>query len=430
MMQKVATIIKALEDTSGTNDKIQILKDNKDNETLQKVLYYTYNPFMKYGISEKVLAPSSKITLSYFNIFELLDVLYKSNINDSLRCEVNNFLGNFSINEPEFELYQRMILKDLKINLGAKSINKIWKDLIPQFNVMLADKYFEKFKKVEGKEFIITTKLDGMRCVIINNNNNIEVYSRQGQLIEGLVEILEEAKSININTVLDGELLLRNDNGLHSKDLYRETMKEARKKGNKHNLVFNAFDYIPLEDFQKGHCDYPCSHRKASLSLLIIENQFKFIEFVPALYVGSDTSKIIEYLDIEIAKENEGVMVNILDSPYSCKRSSDILKVKKFQDADLRVLGVIEGTGKNKGKLGAITVQFEHEDKLYTCDCGSGFSDVERSLYYNDKDLLLDKIVTIGYFEVSQNSKTKEYSLRFPTWKGIIRNDKTEISMY
>ena len=44
--------------------------------------------------------------------------------------------------------------------------------------------------------------------------------------------------------------------------------------------------------------------------------------------------------------------------------------------------------------------------------------------------LVLNKIVTIGYFEVSQNSKTKEYSLRFPTWKGIIRNDKTEISMY
>ena len=386
-MKEVISIIQKLENTSSTNDKIQILKNNKDSEVLKSVLYYTYNPFMKYGISEKVLNPIPSETSTYFDIFELLDVLHKSNINDNLRYEVNNFLGNF-INQPEFELYQRMILKDLKINLGAKSINKIWKNLIPQFNLMLADKYFEKFKKVEGKEFIITTKLDGMRCVIINNNNNIEVYSRQGQLIEGLFEILEEAKSMNINTVLDGELLLRNDKGLHSKDLYRETMKEARKSGNKHNLIFNAFDYIPLEDFQKGYCDYPCYHRKDELNLLICENEFKFIEFVPSLYVGKDMSKIVELLDIEIEKENEGVMVNIADAPYSWKRTSDILKVKKFQDADLKVLDIIEGTGKNKGKLGAITIQFEHEDKLYTCDCGSGFSDVERALYYNNKELL------------------------------------------
>ena len=139
---------------------------------------------------------------------------------------------------------------------------------------------------------------------------------------------------------------------------------------------------------------------------------------------------IIKLLDEAIANDEEGVMVNLSDAPYECKRTSNILKVKKFQDADLKVLDIIEGTGKNVGKLGAITVQFEVGGKLYTCDCGSGFSDDERSLYYNNKELLLDKIVTIGYFEISQNSKTKEYSLRFPTWKGIIRHDKTEISMY
>ena len=67
--------------------------------------------------------------------------------------------------------------------------------------------------------------------------------------------------------------------------------------------------------------------------------------------------------------------------------------------------------GKNINKLGAITIQFEVDGKLYTCDCGSGFCDYERLLYWNNKELLLNKIVTIGYFEISQNSKTKEYGL-------------------
>ena len=139
---------------------------------------------------------------------------------------------------------------------------------------------------------------------------------------------------------------------------------------------------------------------------------------------------IIKLLDEAVNNDEEGVMVNLADAVYECKRTTNILKAKKFKDCDVRVLDIIEGTGKNIGKLGAITIQFEVDGKLYTCDCGSGFNDYERLLYWNNKELLLNKIVTIGYFEISQNSKTKEYGLRFPTWKNIIRNDKDEISMY
>lgn len=146
--------------------------------------------------------------------------------------------------------------------------------------------------------------------------------------------------------------------------------------------------------------------------------------------LGNDESEIMKWLNWAKSNNLEGIMLQIADAVYECKRTKTTLKIKQFQDADLKVLDIIEGTGKNVGKLGAITVQFEVEGKLYTCDCGSGFSDDERSLYYNNKELLLGKIVTIGYFEISQNSKTKEYGLRFPTWKGIIRHDKTEISMY
>ena len=43
---------------------------------------------------------------------------------------------------------------------------------------------------------------------------------------------------------------------------------------------------------------------------------------------------------------------------------------------------------------------------------------------------LIGKIVTIRYFEVTQNETTKGYGLRFPTWTGVIRDDKDEISMH
>jgi len=104
------------------------------------------------------------------------------------------------------------------------------------------------------------------------------------------------------------------------------------------------------------------------------------------------------------------------------------LTVYRDYDADVRCLGTIEGTGKNVGKLGSITIQFEHEGKAYKCNCGSGFSDEERSRYWKQPELIVGHIVTVGYFEVSKNAGG-DFGLRFPTWKSIIRHDKTEISM-
>lgn len=428
-MQKVIEIVYKLRLTGGTNDKIAILEKNKDNEILQKVLLYTYDPFRKYGMSEKSLLGDCPYATFKINIFELLDILSSSNINNSLRDTTKSFLCQCEdVNERE--LYECIILKDLKIGINTKGINKVWKDLIPQFNVMLADKYFEKQQKVKNKEFIITQKLDGCRFVLVKDEyGQVKYFTRQGQEIEGLIEFENDVKLIPNNTVIDGELLL-NKEGLRSKDLYRETMKESRKKGEKHGLVLNAFDILTFTEFKQGISKTPCKVRKEQLNNLLILNGFTNIIEVPIRYIGKEENMIIKLLDEAIANDEEGVMVNLSNSPYECKRTSNILKVKKFQDADLKVLNIAEGTGKNKGKLGAITVQFEHEGNLYQCDCGSGFNDEERELYWNNRDLLLGKIVTIGYFEISQNSKTKEYGLRFPTWKGIIRHDKTEISMY
>ena len=173
-MKEVINIINQLRNESSTNGKIKILKDNKDNELLKKVLEYTYNPFKKYGVTEKVLIPTNE-EFNNIELFQLLDLLSNSNINDSLRKTVNSFLGSIQFKE-ERDLYVCMLLKDLKIGCNSKTINKVWKDLIPSFNVMLADKYFEKQQKVKGKEFIITQKLDGSRFVLIKDNLGIALF--------------------------------------------------------------------------------------------------------------------------------------------------------------------------------------------------------------------------------------------------------------
>jgi len=430
-MEEIIKIVEELRGTNSTNDKISILKKNDSNVLLQKVLSYTYNPFKKYGMSEKTLETDVPYNEPSFDIFELLDILANSNINDSLRGKTNSFLTSIKFkNIKEMELYKGMLIKDLKLGCNVSTINKVWKDLIPEFNVQLANSYFkEKEGFLKGRTFILSTKLDGNRLVIIKRNGIIEFYTRQGKLMEGLVEIEADVKLLLDNMVYDGELIAENIDNLPSDELFRVTMTKARKDGIKTGLIFNCFDMLPLEEFEKGKSKEGCLTRKTKLKELLDSLDLKYIVNVENLYVGDDESKIMKWLNWAKSNNLEGIMLQIADAVYECKRTKTTLKIKKFQDADLKVLDIIEGTGKNVGKLGAITVQFEVEGKLYTCDCGSGFSDDERSLYYNNKELLLDKIVTIGFFEISQNSKTKEYGLRFPTWKGIIRHDKTEISM-
>jgi DNA ligase-1 len=55
---------------------------------------------------------------------------------------------------------------------------------------------------------------------------------------------------------------------------------------------------------------------------------------------------------------------------------------------------------------------------------GSGFSQEERRLYYRNPEMILGKIVTVQYFEETQN-QTGTYSLRFPVIKVVHGAERT-----
>ena len=115
-------------------------------------------------------------------------------------------------------------------------------------------------------------------------------------------------------------------------------------------------------------------------------------------------------------------MIN-LDTPYEFKRTKNLIKCKKFYTYDLKCIGVEEGTGKNKGNLGAIVVDF----KGNPVHVGSGFSDEMRNNIWNDPDSIIGKIIEVKYKEVTKNKDTGAESLQFPVFVSI-REDKEEIS--
>ena len=379
---------------------------------------------MNYGVKQTTIDKMMFVPdgdYRWNNIWDMFEDLAKSNINNDLVLKISNTIGYYENKEVQ-DLLLRILLKDLRCNINAKSINKAIPGLIQIFGVQLAESYEKHKNVVEGKEFILSTKLDGSRLLVINRRTGALFYTRAGKQMEGLVELEEDFKLLPIG-VYDGELLAEGDFQC-SAEQYKETMKISRKKGVKRGLKMVCYDFIENEkDFWNGRCDTKCIDRKNNLQRILEGYNVKHIEYLYPLYVGRNVSMIEKYSAEAIANQEEGIMCNIADAPYETKRTKNLQKVKIFKTADVLVETIHKGEGKYADTLGKITVSFLYEGNKYSVDCGSGFSDEQRDYWYNHQEELIGKIVTLKIFELSKNQQGG-VGLRFPIWLNIIRDEK------
>ncbi len=418
--------------TNSRLEKESILNDYKNNDEVKEVLHFLFNPFIVTGISKKKL--TKNVTLSVQKCTNLHELLAYFQIHNTGRDEDIAVLKQFTaeLNEAQIDLVNSIIKKDLTLGANEKTLNKVFgADFIPAFDVMLAEKYMENTAFVAGKRFIITEKFDGVRCMLIfNDAGEPTFFSRAGKSFDDMIELSEEVRQLDPKMVYDGELLLGVKQPIDSADLYRMTVKVTNSDGAKTGLVYNVFDCLPKADLLNGGSAIPCEKRKTDLSRQLKNLKLPHVKEVPMLYIGNDVAKIDTICDEYTNMGREGIMVNIADAPYECKRTKNLLKVKRFNAADVRVLDWEEGSGANQGKLGAVTVEFIAPDnKHYTCKVGSGFEKEEREEFFAHPEKIVGHIIEIGYFELSQNQNDDGYSLRFPTFK-CLRDDKDEISMH
>ena len=406
--------------------KQAILKKYRDDDVIQKYLQIAFDPYQVYGISTKKLNKEVHVgdVLAVSTVFDLFNYLKEHNTGSDYDIAVCQLALNWlAWDERECaELLEKLICKDLSIGCDSKTINKEIPGLIPTFDVQLANKYFDKPEYVEGKTFVITTKIDGGRIIALKENGQVSFYTRAGQKYEGLVDLeLEMLRFMPDDTCLDGEITLLDRGSLSSKDAYKETMKIVRTKDKeKHGIKMLVFDWMPAKEFKRQSCDVPYNIRRARASALL-DKDLTYFEMLPILYIGNDTTKITEILEDEVAKGEEGVMINICDALYEFKRTNNLLKVKKMQTMDLEIIDFEEGEGRLAGMLGAVLVRYKNGNVVKV---GSGFSDDLRLSIWNNQSDYLGRIAEISYFEETTNASGGE-SLRFPIFKDF-RPDKTE----
>ena len=410
--------------SASRKHKQEVLTKYKDDEVIKRYLKIAYDPYIVFGISIKKLTKRVR-PLDWYHaatVFELFDYLTVHNTGtdaDVAACQEMLYCAAELDHTLEC-LLEDLICKDLSIGCDAKTINSVIPNLIPTFNVQLAENYFDKPERVDGKEFALTTKIDGGRIIAIKENGQVSFYTRAGQRYEGLVDLEREMSAkMPDNLCLDGEITLLNDRGIPSKEAYKQAMKITRKDGEKHGVKMKFFDAMSAEDFRNQKCDLTWEQRRAIATNLALNNEFTFFELLPLLYKGSDTSVIAEFLDRAIADDQEGIMINICDAPYEFKRTTNLLKVKKMQTMDLEIIGFEEGSGKYKDTLGAILVRYKNGNIVKV---GSGFTDWLRSEIWNNRNKYQGMVSEIQYFESTTNDDGGE-SLRFPIFKDF-RPDK------
>ena len=425
-MEEVIKIFKKLQESSGKRLQ-EILEENKDNELLKKVLWFVYNPYIVTGLSSKKINKMVNTQIKYApaeTIEEVFEYLQKHNTGTDIDIA---YVLEFIQSKPDQEMYSQIFTKELKLGITSKTINKVFPNLIPEFNVMLAEKYWDRMEELEktNPDIIITQKYDGVRCVAIHDKSGVKLFSRQGKPIEGLHDLEEQLLWLPFGCY-DGELLLNKDN-IPSKDLYRETVTVVNSKDqDKKNIVFNIFDTCEIKEFENGYCSAPCIERKKVIQELEEQMKPDWWKSVPILYYGKYNKDIVQQeLNKQIALEHEGVMVNIANAPYEAKRTKNILKVKAMQDCDLKIIGFEEGTGKNKGTLGAIIVDY----KGFEVRVGSGFTDQDREYFWANQNELLGRVITVQYFEETTNKKDNSLSLRFPVYLELREKGK-EVSYF
>ena len=109
----------------------------------------------------------------------------------------------------------------------------------------------------------------------------------------------------------------------------------------------------------------------------------------------------------------EGIMIKDPEAVYECKRSVSWLKLKPFIEVSLEVVDVEEGTGRNQGRLGALVCSGQDDGRDIVVNCGSGFSDSDREIFWNSRGQLVGQVVEVRADAVTQN-QDGTYSLRFP----------------
>lgn len=309
---------------------------------------------------------------------------------------------------------------------------------------MLAKKFDPDKILFDSYGYYITEKLDGNRCIAMYQNGEWHFISRNGKPMN----VTFDMSNLPTDYIYDGEVIspaqrkhseafeqaILNpytynkfvDTDTPSTVEFQQTSGLINSNTVNKNLVYSIFDIV----------NYGGNYYNRHLTLTQLIPKGNNVRILPVLQycpnkndLASTASKVLDFIT---ANGGEGIMINLGSGEYTQARSNVLLKYKKVQTMDMKVIDIELGEGKYNMLVGALVCECTLPDgNKVSCKVGSGLTDDQRLQWVIHPDMIVGKIIEVAYFSLSKTgvSGNMKYSLRFPRLK-TIRRDKTEASPF
>lgn len=207
---------------------------------------------------------------------------------------------------------------------------------------------------INVSNYLVSEKLDGIRA----RWTGTELVTRNGNPIISPVWFTEGWP----DDPLDGELWTTRGDFERIASIVLSETPDTR------------WQHVSMMVFDMPLANIPFEQRLTLMAGLIHRTPNPSLTLIPQFEVASTEALDIK-LEKVIAAGGEGLMLHHKKALYQDGRSTQLLKAKRYQDAEAMVIGYSPGKGKYKGMLGALIVKTSTGTQF---KIGSGLSDEQR----------------------------------------------------
>lgn len=282
-------------------------------------------------------------------------------------------------------------------------------------------------KPFNNKEWLFEIKWDGYRTVADIRHGEVNLYSRNGNSFNERFPIIrDDFKSVDKESIFDGEIVVVDDRGRSNFQLLQEYLITG-----KGNLIYYVFDLPYYDNYDLT--SLPLTQRREILKTILPKT--KNVRFSED-YIENG----VQFFNAAIKQDLEGIMAKKKSSPYEIgKRGRDWLKIKNHMQQEAIICGYTKPKNTRLGFRALVLGVYDKDRLVHIGNVGTGFDEKLLSALLKEMLPLTQEKQTVDDYlgptkdvtwvkpklvcEVRFQEWTKDGRMRQPVFLGI-RTDK------
>jgi len=409
-------ILEALRNTTSTKEKANILTQFKFDADLEKILKYTYDKVdFTYGVTSRTVLDFDSKDYCELDMFAVLDALNARKVTGHKALALASSFANSAENGIK-DLFLMILDRDLKIGVNAKTLNKVFKDIVPKPHYCRCDVLSEKSLKKFQFPAYIQLKCDGSyreACVL---DGVVSFKTRSGEPYEN--PVLAEVMKDFPNGYYTGEFTLGDAENAADRATGNGNLNSDHPDFD--NIHFTVWDYLTEDEYAlKVQTNY--TERFEKLNEIV--NGQKLVHVVPTKEVNN-IQEALKEVSVWMEKGLEGGVLKSKAMKFKNGTSKEQLKIKLKVDVEVRCVGFLEGTKGTKYEGQNKVILFKNDEGTIQGQC-SGMTDAEVLEVTKNPEKYIGKVLSVQFNDLTKAEGNDFYALshpRFVEW----RNDKDE----